>query len=257
MTLLPADRLTRFGIWLIAAFLAAGPARAGLINVDFNDATANAGSPTPTFAGAAAIGQAGDPWNGLNLADGWGDSNTTKVYAGLIDASGMATGVSLTLTGERCAFPAAPAAPVTGTYGALMQDYVSYSPVFVFSGLENGAYDVYVYSGTGSNGTSSGSVQVNGGTAKYFASGLGGNAWVADRDYLLFSATVTDGTLTINGVDKVGDVLGNLFAGFQIRSAWPAALWSAAGVSDWGNAANWTAENGACLLYTSPSPRNS
>ncbi|MEI6674888.1 MAG: cadherin-like beta sandwich domain-containing protein, partial [Verrucomicrobiota bacterium] len=249
MTPPAADRLTRFGIWLIAIALTIGSARAGLINVDFNDATANAGSPTATFAGAAAIGQAGDQWNGLNLTDGWGDTNITKVYSGLIDSFGGSSGATLTLTGSRLAYVNVDSGlSFSRPFDALLLDLLTNKPVFTFSGLTPGSYDVYVYSGDVDNdgkGDASGSVQVNSGTKQFFTATLAGNALVAGRDYLKFSSvTVTDGTLKINGVD-FGDGYALRIAGFQIKLALPLVTWASTGTTDWGTAGNWTSEYGA------------
>lgn len=249
MTRPPVVRLALSGAWLIAMALTTGPARAGLINVDFNDATANNGNPTATFAGAAAIGQVGDQWNGINVADGWGDTNTTKVYAGLIDAFGSSTGATLTLTGSRLAYVNVDGGlGYTRPYDPLLLDLLTNKPVFTFSGLTPGSYDVYVYSGDvdkDGKGDSSGSVQINSGTKQFFTASLAGTALVAGRDYLKFSGvSVTNGTLTINGVD-FGDGYALRIAGFQIKLALPVVTWASTGTVDWGTASNWTSEYGA------------
>ena len=187
----------------------------GLINIDFNSLA----GPTPTYSGAAALGSAGDQWNGLALPDGWSINNNAYSFTTISDSNGAnLPGVSVNLDAghSQCFDPWGPNSNGSG-FNNLTQDYIAYDPRFTLSGLAPGNYDFYLY---GTRGTYA-PVSVNGGTPKTF-NGLSGNdtpTLVEGRDYLWFPVQVgNDGKLEFHATDLGGDGWAYRIAGFQLKT---------------------------------------
>jgi len=193
-------------------------AATGLINVDFNSLA----GPTPTFSGAAAIGSAGDLWNGLDFPDGWSVNNNAYAFTTVQDSHGATLGgLRVALAGNtQCFDPWGPNCNGSG-YNDLTQDYIAYDPHFTVSGLAAGNYDFYLI---GTRGTYA-PVSVNGGAPKTF-NGLSGTdtpTLEEGRDYLLFPGVIVggDGMLEFHATDLGADGWAYRIAGFQIRSVAP------------------------------------
>jgi hypothetical protein len=123
----------------------------GIINLDFY----NPYYPvyqTPFGPGAAAIGNSGDYWNGLNL------QSYPEVVSGLTNNNGVATGVGMNFSGSG----GGAVNDGGGTYGSLFDAFANFqsgSQVDQITGLTpNAQYYLYVYSYSAStisvNGTS-------------------------------------------------------------------------------------------------------
>jgi hypothetical protein len=180
--------------------LAATPASAALISVDFGTTTtATGGGASPTTSGAesAATGAhagfgAASVWNGLAVGEYGDPAATNPSFSGLLDSTGAATGVGLSLTGSVKGFSGFnnPSAD------ALRKDYLFFNSgnndattlSWTLTGLVAGAsYELFVY---GSNaGNAAWSMAID---ASNLA--LGGDSGTA-----YFSALVADANGTISG----------------------------------------------------------
>jgi len=142
------------------ATVQAYPAQADvLINVDFN---ANINSiVSPTYAGAAAFGSAGDKWNAFSESIDPVANALTRTNLALVDSGNAATAarLSYTLTPSSPsvgAFDASNSSPFFGRAGQdLMRDYlfVHGTGSFTISGLAAGQnYELVLYSSANDTG---------------------------------------------------------------------------------------------------------
>lgn len=158
-------------------FTTLGVAQWGLISVDFNRGT-NYG----TYSGAAAVGSAGDVWNGIAHADK--DSPPAAVNVALLNYSSNLTGVTLTESGAMST-KNAPTQWTNSPYKALMSDVIGGKSIVTLSGLAPGSYRLYLYAGC----TNVMAWNVNGSNT---ASTFGGNNTALSNHTLHVVATVTN-----------------------------------------------------------------
>jgi endoglucanase len=203
-------------------FLSASVLRAQLIDVDFNEnSSAGPGggpNPGPTMSGAAALGKAGDQWNGINVSSGNGIP--------LVYANGSTSAVTMTFTsgGGYDVNDYGGSTPFAGTlYDALMEDYLyngGSAKTITLSGLAaNSTYDLVLYNAA--DAAAAGRTThftINGNTQNSVWDGSS-STLVAGVDYVEFESALSDGsgnlviTYTGNGSAE-GDI-----DGFQIQAA--------------------------------------
>ena len=166
---------------LVGAF-ATPSALAQSVNVDVGNLFG-----TPTSAYAAGAGQAG-VWN----------SKTTNSATALVDLTGGATGATLAASGGVLTF----GFDNTGTTGddqALMDDGCDGVRTWTFSGIANGAYELYTYAWAPDSNTYKTNVNVQGSPSG--VQSVGG-AWTGAHQqgvtYAKHSVTVANGTIIVD-----------------------------------------------------------
>ncbi len=160
-----ASALVLTGVLAGSLALAAEPASAALISVDFGTTTTVGpdGGPSPTTAGPEAAATAANAgfgaasvWNGLAAGADRARASPNPSFSGLRDSTGAATGVGLSLTGA-----------VTGFSGfnnpsadALRKDYLFFNSgnnpattlSWTLTGLiAGGSYDMFFYGSNAGN----------------------------------------------------------------------------------------------------------
>jgi aryl-phospho-beta-D-glucosidase BglC (GH1 family) len=211
-------------VFLAGALIFSGETiHAQLIDVNFtqNEGVAWGGggpNPSPTMAGAAVLGAAGDRWNGIAVSSGSGIS--------LINSTGGATPVKLTFTagGGYDVLSFGGATPFAGTpWNSLMGNYLfnsSTPQTITLTGLAtNSTYKLVLYNGANTNAAGRTTFfTVNGSTLTSTWNAVG-NTLIAGVDYVVFPSALSDGsgklviTYTGDGTAE-GDV-----NGFQIEPA--------------------------------------
>jgi hypothetical protein len=190
------------GMFVLAGVLAlaAGPSNAGLISVDFGTTTSADGTgASPTISGAESAATAANAgfgaahvWNGLAVGEYGQPASTNPSFAGLLDSTGAATGVGLSLTGGVKGFSGFN----NPSSDALRKDYLFFNSgnnaattlSWTLTGLIAGAaYDLFLY---GSNGGNAGWSMAIGGSNL----AVGGDSGTAH-----FSALVADANGMITG----------------------------------------------------------
>ncbi len=169
-------------------------AMADTINVDFGPSDAN---PSGVYSGTAVAPDGGLYWNGVAAGVSFPAFNSVAfTSSALKDSNSNATGVTVTLqptyhAGDGGDSVIAP---------ALMHDYVftqtDGSPFEMsIDGLASGqSYDLYLYSGTGAQGTT---FTVDG-VSKNVTDPAGQTSFVQGSNYQLFSGvTATDGSISV------------------------------------------------------------
>lgn len=173
---------------------------------------------TPTYSGAAAIGEAGDIWN--NIGNPTPDTfvpSTNLIYSDGSSAGGITiSGVNYNYSGY---------APGTGN--TLMDYYVGQNlnasnSEFTISGLNPGdLYNLYVYSNSGHYGYNSGSFSIGGSPVQSTTGGgFGVPVFSPVYDYVVFNNVVVDsfGKLTLNQIAQGPAGTYNILNGIQLQA---------------------------------------
>lgn len=200
------------------AVLAAAPAALGqAMNIELEIESGLSGFPLdgpPSSSFGAAAGQAG-AWNSVNQFQAYNG-------ASLVDLSGTATGVTISMTGDY-SFGGAFYDPTnTGDYAKLMDDHFDIGAgvlTFTFRGLANGNYTLYSYT-AGAGGTTSTVVDVTVaiGSNPQTVTGLASdNIFALGVTHCVTNALVTNGTLTVNLSRAPGEFAS--ITGFQLVPA--------------------------------------
>ena len=175
---------------------------AALISVDIDGRSDNGIDPG-TMVGAAAVGSAGDQWNGYYHYTPGSAPVDPAASGPLTNSIGSVEAVTFDLGSS---IGDAVGAAIQGN--ALLGDRAYLGPGttginFTFRGLIAGnAYDLYLYGVSGTQPASTYQTKFTvGGTDKTLSSTVGfDGTYVEDREYVLFSGVIADSTGTISGV---------------------------------------------------------
>ncbi len=150
---------------------------------------------TPSYAGGAVIGGAGDIWNQLTDTE----SANPLTY---VDAAGNSTGVTLT-PGYHPVVPCSNFA--TGDFQGLMSSYMYNPATMTFNGLTpNTLYDLYIYSQGAANGRTM-MVSVNGVSGTTTRTDTTVTTLIANQNYLKITANSgVGGILAISAIPGPG-----------------------------------------------------
>lgn len=197
---------------LVAVVVLCGAAQADLINVDFT----HAGGSYGVMSGAAATGAAGDVWNGYQPeADFGGYGGGT--YTALLDSTGTATAVSLTMgavSGWGSSYTGNP--DFGDPLNSLMRDsafiFPGWTSTATISGLTpNAAYTLYLY-GVSDNAGQNSTFTVDGVSKLAASSDLVGPL-TEGEDYVVFTGNTGAGSIDL-ALDGGGSFCS--FNGFQL-----------------------------------------
>jgi uncharacterized delta-60 repeat protein len=216
----PMSIQSRCLLFAAAFSLLSGTVRAQLINVDFNtNSSASAGGGPalgPTMSGAAALGAAGDQWNGIKVTSG------TAIPLFYSNGSNSPVEMTFTSGGGYDVKSFSGSTPFASTpYNALMEDYLFNGGVqqtVTLSGLgPRTTYDLVLYNAadTAAAGrTTFFTVNTNTQSSTWNGSS---NTLIAGVDYVEFTSAVSDnsGNLVITWSGN-GSAEGDL-NGFQIQ----------------------------------------
>jgi endoglucanase len=222
-THVPRDFLRCLALAFLSIVLFSNPAqlRGQLIDVNFtqNSSAGEGGpSPGPTMSGAAALGSAGDLWNGLSGASG---SGISLIYS---DGSNSPVSMAFTSGGGYNVYDYSGSTPFIGTpYNALMETYLYNDGVpqtITLSGLQtNSAYSLALYNAANSGAAGRTTYfTVNGTTLSSTWNGSN-STLITGIDCVYFALVVSgsNGSLVINYTGNStaeGDI-----NGFQIQSS--------------------------------------
>lgn len=196
-------------MFLAATAGLSAPAAAQGFNIDFDNPFSTL---QPTAATYPAAGTAGT-WNQVDAS--------LAIPTNLVDKSGAASGVTMTLSMNLNLTLDFPNANILGEHANLMDDIVFGGTVesITFSGLANGIYDIYTYALAPDNKTGL-ITDVDVAESTDGVQAVGGLFWTGSHQlglsYARHGAVVTSGTLTINISVNLGDISVN---GIQIEPA--------------------------------------
>jgi hypothetical protein len=205
---------------LLPAVATAAIIQSDVLNVDFNVTNGSAG----TYNSTAVVSGAGTKWNGVaigNLLVTIPSFSSGTLVNSVNDSGGIAShSPTVSLTNFRpydsgTPAPLAPALMTDIAAGVSADTPSNPSPMgFTITGLNNGTYDLYLYSNNGSFSNSGSAFTVNGVTKT--ATNSGQTTFVQGGNYVVYSGIVVSGGSLTGSVATT--IAGNAssFNGFQL-----------------------------------------
>jgi alpha-tubulin suppressor-like RCC1 family protein len=198
---------------LVAALVVFQPVTNPLINVDFDAGPTNNSS---LEAGPAAAGQAAnDFWNFYTRDNGSGGYRSFGVLSNLKLASGVASGVGLTITNAPGAYPNGSSDPM---YNVYVYPLDTGNAIVTVTNLPAGLYDFYVYANDGNYQLQVGATNYGSRTALDVPL-VSPPVWQEGRQYALFRSVLVGAGQAVTLTVRPGQFGYAIISGLQIATA--------------------------------------